>query len=126
MVAATPKKLITIGSEGQDELRANISDVAVANGAIYLFTKEGEVLALDTNLDAIGTSKYKFAHYATGTAFDGRVYALDQQGSLIVMNSDLTKHKIYDLGAVSEPAFITGTKLYKDGDIIELSKLGYE
>ncbi|PHS42185.1 MAG: hypothetical protein COB07_00125 [Sulfurovum sp.] len=126
MVSATPKKLITLGNEGQQEYRANISEVAVNNGIIYLFTKEGEVVALNTNLEVIGTSKYKFAHYATGTAFGGRVYALDQEGSLIVMNSDLTKHKIYDLGAVSEPAFITGTKLYKDGDVIELSKLGYE
>ena len=54
------------------------------------------------------------------------MYALDQQGSLIVMNSELTKSKIYDLGEVDEPAFITGTKLYKDGRVIELSKLGYE
>lgn len=126
MIAATPKKLITLGNGGQREYKANISEVAFDNGRIYLFTKEGEVLALDSNLDAIGTSKYKFAHYATGTAFNGRVYALDQGGSLIVMNSALSKHKIYDLGEVSEPAFIKGTKLYKDGKVIELSKLGYE
>ena len=126
MVAATPKKLITLGNGGQQEYRANISEVAVSNNIIYLFTKEGEVFALDSNLDVIGNSKNKFAHYAAGTAFGGRVFALDQQGSLIVMNSDLTKHKIYDLGSVSEPAFIAGTKLYKDGDMIELSKLGYE
>ena len=42
------------------------------------------------------------------------------------MNADLSKNKIYDLGEVQTPAFITGTKLYKDGEIIELSKLGYE
>lgn len=126
MVAATPKRLITLGNGGQQEYRANISEVAVSNNIIYLFTKEGEVVALNSNLEAVGTSKYKFAHYSAGTAFGGKVYALDQQGSLIVMNSDLKKHKIYDLGEVSEPAFITGTKLYKDGDIIELSKLGYE
>lgn len=126
MVAATPNKLITLGDAGQQEYRANISEVAVSNNVIYLFTKDGEVLALNKNLEVLGKSKYKFAHYAAGTAFGGRVYALDQEGSLIVMNSDLTKHKIYDLGAVSEPAFITRTKLYKDGDVIELSKLGYE
>ncbi len=126
MVAATPKRLITLGNGGKKEYKANISEVAVDNGRIYLFTKEGTVVALDSNLEAVGTSKYKFAHFATGTAFNGRVYALEQQGSLIVMNSNLTKHKIYDLGEVDEPAFITGTKLYKDGDIIELSKLGYE
>ncbi len=126
MVAATPEKLITLGNEGQQEYRANISEVAVSNNIIYLFTKDGEVLALNSSFDVLGKSKYKFAHYATGTAFGGRVYALDQQGSLIVMNSDLTKHKVYDLGAVSDPVFMTGTKLYIDGDIIELSKLGYE
>ena len=126
MIAATPKRLITLGNDGQNEYQANISEVAVSGNRIYLFTKEGKVIALSHALEELATSKYKFAHYAVGTAFGGRVYALDQQGSLIVMNSDLSKNKIYDLGEVSEPAFITGTKLYKDGDVIELSKLGYE
>jgi len=126
MVAATPKRLITLGGAGKQEYKANISEVTIDNGRIYLFTKEGKIVALSSSLDVLGTSNFKFAHYATGTAFDGRVYALDQEGSLIVLNSDLTKSKVYDLGAVDEPAFITGTKLYKDGDVIELSKLGYE
>lgn len=126
MIAATPKRLITLGNGGKREYKANISEVAVDNGIIYLFTKEGQVIALNSDLEAVGISKYKFAHYAVGTAFSGRVYALDQGGSLIVMNSHLTKRKIYELGEVGEPAFITGTKLYKDGKIIELSKLGYE
>ena len=126
MVAATPKRLITLGSEGKLEYKANISEVAVDNGKVYLFTKEGKVVALSSHLKVIGTSKFKFAHFSAGTAFDGRVFALDQQGSLIVLNSDLSKSKVYDVGAVDEPAFITGTKLYKDGKVIELSKLGYE
>lgn len=126
MIAATAKRLLTLGNSGQNEYRANISEVAFDNGIIYLFTKEGEILALDSDLEKVGEAKYKFAHYSVGTAFNGRVYGLDQGGSLIVMDSALTKHKIYDLGEVGEPAFITGTKLYKDGDIIELSKLGYE
>ncbi|WP_373033043.1 hypothetical protein [Sulfurovum sp.] len=126
MIAATPKRLLTLGNDGQNEFKVNISEVAFDNGIIYLFTKEGEIIALDSGLEKVGESKYKFAHYSVGTAFNGRVYGLDQGGSLIVMDSALTKHKIYDLGEVSEPAFIAGTKLYKDGDIIELSKLGYE
>jgi len=52
MVAATPKKLITLGSNGQNEYRANISDVAMANETVYLFTKEGEVVRLDTELQS--------------------------------------------------------------------------
>jgi hypothetical protein len=126
MIAATPKRLLTLGQSGQNEYKANISEVVFDNGIIYLFTKEGEIIALDSDLEKVGEAKYKFAHYSAGTAFNGRVYGLDQGGSLIVMDSTLTKSKIYDLGEVDEPAFIAGTKLYKDGDIIELSKLGYE
>ena len=126
MVAATPKRLITLGGAGKLEYRANISEVAIDGNRIYVFTKEGKVVALDTALQAVGTSKFKFAHFSTGTAFDGKVFALDQQGSLIVLNRDLTKSKIYDVGAVDEPAFITGKKLYKDGKVIDLAKLGYE
>lgn len=126
MIAATPTKLLTLGNAGQLEHRENISEVAYDKGTIYLFTKEGKIIAFNSELDIIGESKYKFAHYAAGTVFNGRVYALEQGGSLIVMDSHLTKHKIYDLGEVDEAAFIAGTKLYKDGEIIELSKLGYE
>ncbi len=126
MVAATPKKLITIGTAGQKEYRANISEVAVDGKRIYLFTKEGEILSMNTTLDVLAKQKFKYAHFSAATAFDGKVFALDQQGSLIVLNSDLSKYKIYDLGEVESPVFITGSKLYKDGKIIELSKLGYE
>ena len=126
MVAATPKKLITIGNEGQEELRANISDVAISNGAIYLFSKEGEVIKYDKALNEKAKKKFKFVHFSVATAVGGRIYGLDQQGSLIVLNASLTKSKIYDIGEVDTPVFITGSKLYKDGKIINLSQLGYE
>jgi hypothetical protein len=126
MVAATPKKIITLGASGKQEYRANISEVVVDNGSIYLFTKEGEIQKLNTLLEPMVTEKFKFAHFSAATAFDGKVFGLDQQGSLIVLSSDLSKSKIYALGEVGEPAFITGKKLYKDGRIINLSTLGYE
>ena len=126
MISATPKKLLTLGNNGQLEHRENISEIAYDNGIVYLFTKEGKIIALDSELEVVGESKYKFAHYAVATAFNGKVFALEQGGSLIVMDSALTKHKIYELGELDEPAFIAGSKLYTNGDIIELSKLGYE
>ena len=126
LVAATPKKLIAIGTDGQNELRANISDVALLNGYVYLFTKEGEVIKLDKSLNEKAKKKFKFVHFSASTAVGGRIYGLDQQGSLIVLNADLTKYKIYDIGEVDSSVYITGNKLYKDGKIIHLSKLGYE
>jgi len=126
MVAATPKKLITIGTDGQQELRANISDVAILNGVLYLFTKDGTVIKLDRSLNETAKKKFKFVHFSAAAAVGGKVYGLDQEGSLIVLNSALSKYKIYDIGEVDTPVFIAGSKLYKDGKIIHLNKLGYE
>ncbi|CAA6810018.1 MAG: Unknown protein [uncultured Sulfurovum sp.] len=126
LVAATPRNLITIGNNGKLEYQANISDVSVFGNKVYLFTKEGDVIKLDSQLQELAKKKFKFAHYSVATVLDNKVYALDQQGSLIVLSDDLSQSKVYDLGEVDKPAFITGTKLYKDGDIIELSTLGYE
>jgi len=125
MVAATSRKIITIGDSGQQELRANISDVAISNGKVYIFTKEGEVIKLDSNLNSVAQKKFKYVHFSVATAVAGKVYGLDQGGSLIVLNSDLSKYKIYDIGETDTPVFITGSKLYKDGKIIHLDKLGY-
>jgi hypothetical protein len=126
MVAATPKTVTTLGGSGENEYQANISEVVVAEGMIYLFTKEGEIIQLNKALDVMNKTKFKFAHYSVATVVGGKVYALDQKGSLIVLDASLSKSRIYDIGEVKRPAFISGTKLYKDGDVIELSKLGYE
>lgn len=126
MVAATPHSLLTLGAEGKSDYSANIAEVAVSAGMIYLFTKEGDIIKFNAALEAQKTTKFKFAHFSLASASKGKVYALDQKGSLIVLSSDLNKHKIYDIGEVDESALISGNKLYKDGKVIDLLKLGYE
>ena len=126
LVAATPKRLLTLGSEGEYDYRANIADVSIYKNRIYLFTKEGEIIKMSIALDTLATKKFKFAQFSESTVVDGKVYALDIQGSLIVLDSDLKKYRIYDVGEVENPVFVSGSKLYKDGTIIHLDKLGYQ
>ena len=126
MIVATPKKIVTIGDAGKKEYRANISETALGEKSIYLFTKEGEVIKLNTSLQPLIKKKFKFAHFSAATVYGGRVYGLDQHGSLIVLSPDLRKMRVYELGKVEEPVFISGPRLYKDGSVINLSSLGYE
>ncbi|BAF71380.1 hypothetical protein [Sulfurovum sp. NBC37-1] len=125
LVAATPNKLITVAVDGQLEYRANISDLAVSGSTIYVFTKEGDIIKLNRILEEQARKRFKYAHFAASTVVGGKVYALDQQGLLIVLSLDLKKYKVYDLGQPESPVFISGTRLYKDGKIVDLSKLNY-
>jgi len=125
LIAATPNKLITVAVDGQLEYRANISDLAVSGSTIYVFTKEGDIIKLNRILEEQARKRFKYAHFGASTVVGGRVYALDQQGLLIVLSPDLKRYKVYDLGQPESPVFISGTKLYKDGKIVDLSKLNY-
>lgn len=125
LIAATPNKLITVDLEGQKEYRADISDVAVSGSTIYVFTKEGDVVKLNRALEEQARKEFKYAHFGASTVANGKVYGLDQQGLLIVLSPDLKKDRVYDLGDVESPVFISGSKLYKDGKIIDLSRLSY-
>jgi hypothetical protein len=126
LVAATPRKLLSIGDSGEFEKRANIADVKVYKKSIYLFTKDGRVEKLTLSLDPTAERKFKFAQFVAVDVFGDKVYALDKQGSLIVMSLDLKKAKIYDVGEVDSPVFMRNGKLYKDGNIIDLTRLSYE
>ncbi len=122
LVAATPNRVMTIGT-AEGEFTQGISEVAISKGSIYLFTKAGEIIKVDSSLKQKAYKKFKFAHFSVATAFGGKVYALDQQGSLIVMDKNLKKYRIYDVGEVKEFAFVSGHKIYKDNSIISLDKL---
>jgi hypothetical protein len=122
LVAATPSRIMIIGS-AEAEVTEGISEVSIANHAIYVFTKSGEIIKYSSTLKQLARKKFKFAHFSAATAFGGRVYGLDQQGSLIVLNSALTKKRIYDVGEVKDYAFVSGHRIYKDNMVITLDKL---
>jgi len=126
LVAATPQKLLVLGADGEFEHRANIAEVAIFGRKIYLFTKEGEIIKFNIVLKPLARKKFRFAQFSAATVVKKGVYALDKQGSLIVLDRNLKQSKIYDVGEVESPVFISGSKLYKDGEIISLDKLGYE
>jgi len=125
LVAATPKKVLVIGDE-EYERRANISDVKVYRNRLYLFTKDGRIQTLSLTLEPMTQQKFKFAQFVAVDVAKDKVFALDKQGSLIVLDSNLKKAKIYDVGEVETPVFMYGGTLYKDGNIIDLTRLSYE
>jgi hypothetical protein len=123
LVAATPSRVMIIGSN-EGEFTEGISEVAIADNAIYVFTKAGEIVKFSSSLKELARKKFKFAHFSAATAFGGRVYALDQQGSLIVLDKSLKKYRVYKVGKVKDFAFVSGHRIYKDNQVISLDKLG--
>jgi len=126
LIAATPSKILSLSSKGKMELDKAISEVTINNGELFVFAKDGKILQLDEMLSIKSEKKFKFAHFSIAAVDDTKVYALDKQGYLIVANKSLSKHKVYKTSEIDGFAFISGSKLYHDGEIIDLSSLSYE
>ncbi len=126
LVAATPKKLYTVGNEGEFEKSVNIAEAILHSGKLYLFTKEGEIARYTIDLKRTGEKKFTFAQFVAVDLYRKSVYALDRDGSLIVSDLSLKHTKVYDVGEVETPVFMARGRLYKDGDIYDLTALTYE
>ena len=126
IIAATPSKVISASPQGMNKFSASVADVTISGGNIYLLTRRGEVIKLSPTLKVLAKKKFNYAQFAAIAVVNGKVYALDRSGVLIVMDSSFKKYRIYDIGSVSDYAFVDGAKLYKDGIVVNLSKLSYE
>jgi len=122
LIAATPNRVMTIGS-AEGEFDQGISEVAVEGNHIYIFTKNGEIIKVNPSLQVIAKAKFKFAHFAAATVRNGKVYALDHQGSLIVTDTNLKNQRIYAVDSVDEFAFISGDTIYTDGRMVRVGGL---
>jgi outer membrane protein assembly factor BamB len=125
IIAATPSKLISAAPGSNHKFEAPVADVAISGHTIYLLTGDGRVIKLSPTLKVLAQRKFPYAQFATIAVVGGKVYALDRSGALIVMDPSLKKSRIYDVGSVDDYAFVAGHKLYKDDEVIDLSKLSY-
>jgi outer membrane protein assembly factor BamB len=126
IIAATPRKLISVAPGAMHKYSAPVADVTISGNTIYLLTVGGEIVKLSPTLKVLAKRKFQYAQFTTIAVVGGKIYALDRSGALVVLDPTLKRSKIYDIGSVENYAFVSGGKLYKDKEVIELSKLSYE
>ena len=126
LIAATAKKVLSLGKEGEFSYEGEVAEVAIGGSTVYLFDKAGKIIKLSSTLKPLASQTFTYAQYSAAGVYGSSVYALDKQGSLIVLDTTLSHYKIYDVGEVEGPVLMIGGKLYKDGSVIDLSKLHYQ
>ena len=126
IVAATPTNIITVSRAGKQTYNAKVADLTIHNGIIYLLTRDGTVAKLNSNLQLIQSEKFAYADYATIAAVDGKIFAFAKSGSLVVMDDNMKKHKVYSVGSARHYSFVSGGWLYIDNRKVNLSALNYE
>jgi hypothetical protein len=104
LLGATSYKLLALSKK---ELRQKyeIRNIVVDEKRIYLTTKQGEVLALTPDLQVESKIKFPFAHFLGMIAHNNKLYILEKEGYLIVVDKKNFDYSIHEVD-IDEDAFV--------------------
>ncbi|MGP1581078.1 MAG: hypothetical protein ACTTH5_08705 [Wolinella sp.] len=119
LVAATPKRVISVSPESINTYEANIRDVLFLRERIYVFTTEGRVILTDLDLNVMRSLKFPFAHFS-GVSHGKQIYVLEKRGYLVALDVDLLGSSVYKLPSdIDTPIFSSGNRFYIDNRYFE-------
>ena len=113
IIAATSFKILAMAKK-EIRVKYEIRDILLDKNAIYIATKQGEVISLTPELQVNSKVKFPFAHFYAMTSDDEKLYILEKEGYIIVIDKvtfDYTVHEVdFDGGFV----FVADKTFYVD------------
>ncbi|WP_299548551.1 hypothetical protein [uncultured Helicobacter sp.] len=112
MVAATPKRIISVSPNVINTFDSNIKDILFFEDRIFIFSSEGEIILTDKDLNEIRRKKFPFAHFSA-TNHGKDIVVLETQGYMILVDDDLQTSTIKKLPSkISTPTFSASDKIF--------------
>jgi len=113
IIAATSYKILSMAKK-EIRVKYEIRDILLDNDTIFIATKQGEIISLTPELQVNSKLKFPFAHFYAMTSDDDKLYILEKEGYLIVIDKitfDYTVHEVdFDGGFV----FVADKTFYVD------------
>lgn len=119
LFAATPSKIYTLG-EKEMRVEFETRNIVVNTKGVWIATKQGELIALDHNLEILKRQKFPFAHFLGLIVTDNQVYAAERGEYIIVSPTDLSSFKVYDFNLESGFFFTSEEGFYFDNVSIKV------
>ena len=110
-IAATGTKMLSFG---QKEVRAEYEarDIITDNNTIYVATKQGDIISLNSELGVNAKQKFAFAHFLGLIATEDKIYALEKNGYIIELSKDLLEYNVYEVDVEEGYIYVNGNTFY--------------
>jgi len=120
LIIASPNKVVSISPKEVISKEYEVRDMILKNDDIYLATIDGQIIKLTPTLIEVAKKKYKYAKFHA-LAYSNSLYAIESQGYIVNLNSDLSNDSIYKFSFDNEERMIAiGNKVYFDSKYITL------
>ncbi len=114
IIAATSYKLISIAQKDV-RVKYEIRNITNDEKNIYIATKQGEILSLTPELQVNSKIKLPFAHFLGMISFGDKLYLLEQEGYMIVVDKNSFDYTVHEVDIESGFIFV-GDKMFYISD----------
>ena len=115
IVAATGYELLSLAQK-EHRARYELRDALYDGKHLYIATKQGEIIALTSNLQEVGKKKFPFAHIIGMISKDKKLYILEKEGYLIVLDKNMLDYDVYELSIDDDAEIYTTQDAFYVGD----------
>ena len=111
IIAATSYKILSIAKK-EVRVKYEIRNIVYDDNMIYIATKQGNIISLTPDLQVVSKIKFPFAHFY-GMLSDGdKLYILEKEGYMIVVDKKTFDYTIHEVDFDSEGFIFTGDKKF--------------
>ena len=121
IIAATGTKILSLA---QKEIRVKyeIRNIIYDDMNLYIATKQGEIISLTPDLQVNAKEKFPFAHFVSMISHNNKLYVLEKEGYLIVIEKDLSNYSVHEVDLEDGYIFIDDTTFYIANEYISVKK----
>ena len=117
MVAATSYRLFAM-AEKENRESYELRDVIYNDEGIWISTKQGEVISMTPSLQLKAKQKFPFAHFLGMIVSEKKIYLLEKEGYLIILDKDMIEYEIYEIEIDEGFVFVSDKSFYFDDDYV--------
>lgn len=113
IIAATSYAILSIEKK---EIRAKyeIRNIAYDEKNVFVATKQGEIISLTSDLQVDSKLKFPFAHFYGMISKDDKLYVLEKEGYMIVIDKNSFEYKVHEIDLDNGLVFISDQLFYVD------------
>lgn len=119
LIAVTGTKILSFGQK-EVRVKYEVRDVISDKNKLFIATKQGEIISLDSDLGVLAKVKFPFAHFLGLIATQDKLYALEKAGHLIELSKDLLEYDVYEVDVEEGYIHVNGNTFYISDEYIRV------
>jgi len=111
IIAATAYKILSLAQKEKRQ-KLEIRNTLFDDDTLYITTKQGEVMALTTDLEKKLKVKFPFAHFLGMISSGDKLYILEKEGYMIVLDKKSFEYSVHEVDLDDGFVFVTDRAFY--------------